>query len=147
MLFLSCHPRCDYPKDYLDFTELSLDRQHAEFRYFPIERQVDYYLYKMCAEPPGRDFVQDIAIRGEEVIPYLIKRIQKESNDYQKYDMLIIFQDMQVYSVDLRHRRDVMDSLDLIVSQMKDSSSKKMGEDTIKFIRNYDPKQNRNPVR
>src|SRR5437016_4759081 len=87
-----CGPRM--PNEYKWFFDLSPKQQHAEMKKFPIDKQVDYYLIGMgYVHPPEMGLSEDIAERGKEALPYLMKRLQEE-DDSDRMDLMYVFKEM-----------------------------------------------------
>lgn len=131
---------CGLPPEYNDFKGLTEEQEHEKFRKLSLDRQVDYHLIKMNFHPPDPRFAKDIAMRGEEAIPYLIERLEAESKDYRKNDILVIFEALHVNSVDLRERKEVIGKLEKVVDQMSDPDWKSMSQKRVQFIKTFTPK-------
>jgi hypothetical protein len=111
-----------------------------EFRKLPIEKQVEFYLIRATnSHPQDRRFANDIAARGEESLPYLLERLEKEPEDYRRNHIIWIFQQIHVITIDLRNRKDVIGALERAVDKMKDPYSKERSDATLQFIKEFTP--------
>ncbi len=131
---------CQYPQDYIDLMNLPPKERHLEFRKLPIEKQVDFYLIRASnSHPSDRSFADDIAARGEDAIPYLLERLEKEPEDYRKEHIIWIFRQIHVNAIDLRNRKEVIDALGRIVEEMKDPYWRESSQATLEFIKEFTP--------
>jgi hypothetical protein len=88
----------------------------------------------MNREPPESGYAAYIAEGGEQVIPYLLKRLKAEPLEITKTRILDIFTVLAVKG-NLRGRQDVIDELERVVSNLKFAPLKSKAErymDTIK---------------
>jgi hypothetical protein len=132
---------CQYPQDYVDLMNLPPEERRLEFRKLPIEKQVEFYLIRAShSHPSDLSFADDIAARGEDAIPYLLERLEKEPEDYRKEHIMWIFQQIHVNAIDLRNRKEVIDALERVVEKMKDPFWKESSQTTLQFIKEFTPK-------
>jgi hypothetical protein len=131
---LSLISSCQYPAEYFEFRKLSLDEQHAKFRTFPFEKQIDFHLLSMVNEPPDSRFSEDIASRGNEALPVLINRINAEREDYRRVDLMVVFVTMHQRFLNLAHNRNVLEALRQIVPKMENKTWKAMFRENLAFI-------------
>src|SRR2546421_11380051 len=100
-LLAGCGPRM--PAEYKWFFDLSPQQQHAEMKKFPIDKQVDYYLVGMSyVHPPKMGLATDIAQQGKTALPYLMKRLKEEREDYERANIMLILKEMSLFYYDLR---------------------------------------------
>lgn len=132
---------CEFPPDYVQLMKLPNKERHEEFRKLPLEKQVDFYLLRVSfSHPPDSSFAEDIAIRGEDALPYLLERLQKEPEDFRKEHIILVFREIHLNTVDLRYKKDVLSNLEGAVEQMKDAEWKKMAQGSVNFIKEFAPK-------
>jgi hypothetical protein len=142
LLLLGCSlfAGCQYPQDYVDLVNLPSQERHLEFRKLPIEKQVEFYLIRASnSHPADRSFADDIAVRGEDVLPYLLERLEKEPEDYRRNHIIWIFRQIHVNTIDLRNRKEVIDALERAVEKMKGPSFKERSQATLEFIKEFTP--------
>jgi len=133
--------RCSFPPDYVDLMKLPEIQRHEAFRKLPIEKQVDFYLLRAdYSHPFDTSFADDIAILGDEVTPYLLERLKKESIDYRKRFIIFVFEQIHRNTIDLRGEKEVIDSLEHTVNQIEDSEWRRMSQKSVQFIKNAAPK-------
>jgi hypothetical protein len=131
---------CQYPKDYVDLMNLPSEERHLEFRKLPIEKQVEFYLIRASnSHPWDRGFADDIAAHGEGALPYLLERLEKEPKDYRRDDIIWIFRQIHVNTIDLRDRKEVIDALERSVAKMEDPYWKESSQSTVEFIKEFTP--------
>src|SRR5436305_15070311 len=75
---------CSLPEECRAFNELPTEQQHAEFRAYPIERQLDVYLCMMKTEPPSSEFADDIADHGPNAIRFVVDRMKASKNESEQ---------------------------------------------------------------
>jgi len=132
--------KCGLPPEFADFRGLTPEQEHKKFKTLPIDKKVDFHLVKMRFHPPVLSFAYDIAGEGEKNLPYLLERLERESNEMRKHDIIVIFGAIQTISVDLRKRDDVMSRLQTVVDQMKEPIWKEMSEQSLQDIKSTTPK-------
>jgi hypothetical protein len=101
-----------------DFFALPSREQAAEFRAYPVERQVDLYLCGMNREPPEIAYAAHIAEGGDKNVPYLLQRLKAEQLEITQTRIIDIFTVLAIKG-HLRGRQDVVDQLEEVASQMK----------------------------
>jgi hypothetical protein len=142
VLLLGCFllAGCQYPQDYVDLMNLPPEKRHLEFRKLPIEKQVEFYLIRATnSHPWDRSFADDIAARGEDALPYLLERLEKEPEDHRRADIIWIFRQIHVDTIDLRNRKEVIDALERAVEKMKDLYWKESSQAPLEFIKEFTP--------
>ena len=104
------------------FFDQDVERQHEEFRTLPIERQYELYRAGIHAwHPPHTRFAVDLASRGEEVVPYLIAKLEEERWDHMKERIILVLRVMtRIYGVELHKDDAVMLTLENTVASMDD---------------------------
>lgn len=131
-LLTACGPRM--PPEYQWFFDLSPEQQHVEMKKFPIEKQVDYYLIGMSyVHPPRIGLADEIAQQGKRGLPYLVKRLQDEKEDYERANIILVLKEMSLFYYDLRGEKEVLRVLSETIATMKEPW-KERGEDGLKAI-------------
>lgn len=125
---------CNYPDDYVQFRKLPEDRQKAEFKQLPIEKQIDYYLYSMSREPADMRFDEAIASQGRVILPVLLRRLEVEP-EYRQTDLLRVIEVMHRKFVPLNEDQEVIDTLGEVVGRMKDPNWQRISEKSLQVIR------------
>ena len=117
------------PAQYREFFELPFEQQHEEMRRLPTDKQIDIYLVGMSyVHPPQVGLADDIAKKGREAIPFLVKRINEEKLDTRRADLMYVLQLMHHTHYDLRDERDVLQQLKSVAAEMKDPYEKARAE-------------------
>ena len=104
------------------FFDQDVERQHEEFRTLPIERQYELYRAGILAwHPPHTRFAVDLASRGEEVVPFLLTKLEEERWDHMKERIILVLRVMtRIYGVELHKDDAVMLTLEDTVTSMVD---------------------------
>ena len=139
-LFNLMSSQCGLPTEFADFRGLTDEEKHEKFKKLPLEKQVDFHLVMMGYHPPDMGYAFDIAAEGEKTLPYLIERLEKEKEDYRKNDILFIFEALQIKSVDLRKKEEVLAALRQVIDKMDNPSQKKIAENSLQSIKGHEPK-------
>lgn len=116
-----------------DFNELPRPRQHAEFRAYAPERQLDVYLCMMDREPPASEFADDIAERGPEVLPFVMARLKSAGSEAEQADIIYVLEVMSDRG-DLAGRADVAAEAGEAVSKMRLKVIRETCEERLKRI-------------
>lgn len=128
----SCNRR---PDDYVQFRKLPLETQNAEFKRLPIDKQIDYYLYNRGRDLPTMTFDDAIASQGEAVLPDLLRRLKAEPAEYRQCDLMSLFVKMHRNYVPLNEKRQVINTLELVVARMKDRDWKDMSQKSLELVK------------
>lgn len=132
---------CNSQPEYIELMKLPEKERKEVFREMSIDKQLDYYLQRATySHPSDTSFADDIALRGEQAVPYLLIRLQKESEDYRKHYIILVFRQIHTNSVDLRKRNDLIATIIGQVEQMHNPSWKERAKNTIQFIKDTAPK-------
>ena len=127
-----CNPR---PEDYVEFRKLPVETQNAEFKRLPKDKQIDYYLYNRSHDLPAMPFDEAIASQGEVILPDLLRRLKAEPADYRRCDLISLFLTMHRQSLPLNENKEVIDTLEQVVAQMKDPDWKNMSRKSLDLIK------------
>jgi hypothetical protein len=67
-------------RQYQEFFDKPLYKQHVAFQTYPVEKQFDIYIVAMTMrQPPDTGFAIDIAKKGGVAVPFLIKKLSQEN--------------------------------------------------------------------
>ena len=124
---------CGLPAECRDFNELPVERQHAEFRSYPIERQLDVYLCMMKNEPPGSEFANDIADRGAEAIPLVVAKMKAVKDEGGQANLIHVLEVMS-YRGYLNGRKDVIAEVGDTISKMRIGANRQASEESLTRI-------------
>lgn len=93
-------------------------RRKAQFKTFPIEKQLEIYECGMEFEPPYMDGAYDIAEEGPKNIPFLLEKLKAKGFDEPgKVNVIEIFHAMSVMGK-LDCRQDVIQQIEQSMSGM-----------------------------
>ena len=140
-VLIFCLQGCYFPREYLEFNKLEKEEQHARFKAFPMNKQIDFYFYSMSTEPPDLGFADDIASARERAIPVLLERLDKEP-DYRQEHLIYVFKVMHETYFDLRARPDVISKIAAVVDGMSEATWKQMSQQSLSDIRKAPPRKN-----
>ena len=137
LLLIGFSQQCgeEMPTEYQALFRLPSHEREARFREFPLEKQVDVYIYAMYVEPPMTEFLRYLASNGEAAIPYLIARLETETSDTRKKNLIYVFEEMHRYHVSLSDKRKTVTTLEGIVSNMKDDYNKKKAQEALAVLK------------
>ena len=126
--------------DTVRFFDQDVERQHEEFRTLPIERQYELYRAGILAwHPPHTRFAVDLASRGEEVVPYLLTKLEEERWDQMKDRIILVLRVMtQLYGVELYKDDAVMLQLETTVASMLDPHYRRQSAYSLRQIAHPD---------
>lgn len=116
VFFLNC--RGEETAECKGFYALTAIQQQAEFRAYSMDKQLAIYLCGMRREPPDMGLAGYISDRGEEVIPYLLERLEAEKSEVDQRNILFIF-DVMFNRGSLHGKQDVIGQLRQVVAAMK----------------------------
>ena len=105
-----------------DFFRKPLGNRLERLRQYCLENQYKIFRYgNDVVEPPLTDLANPIAERGAESVPFLLNRLDSESDDISARDILLIFEKMTYFkSYDVKSDMALMSKLTSRVSVMKD---------------------------
>jgi hypothetical protein len=105
-------------------------------RNFPLEEQYRLFRYGNDKfEPPLMGLAKPIAEKGERAVPFLVAKLNTESDDISVRDVLLIFDTMAaIKSYDVKSNAPLMEKLHLRVSAMKDAEWKAICLKTLRSI-------------
>ena len=119
------------PAEYKDFFDLPLPRQVEEFSKYPIDKQLDLYLYDWNYMHPSKvGFAYTIAEKGDSVVPFLIRRLNTEKNENSQDAILHVFEIM----FDRRFligREDVLEVTRNVISNMREPEIKQLSRERL----------------
>ncbi|HEU4934020.1 MAG TPA: hypothetical protein VFT48_18170 [Pyrinomonadaceae bacterium] len=129
--------RCgsDTPPDYKKLFYLPQEQQEERFKQFPLEKQVDIYIYAMYVEPPLTRYAGYLGGSGKKVIPVLLARLEAEESDTAKAHLIYAFHEIHQRYYSLRTQKETVDSISRVVTNMKDDYRKKQSEEYLKAIK------------
>jgi hypothetical protein len=133
-LLQDCHNPT--PPEYQKLFRLPVEQQAVEFRKYPLEQQIDVYIEAMeGVEPPATQFGSFLASNRGKVIPLLLARLKKETNDRRRYYLIAVFEQMHTEYCSLKDQQMILRALEETISLMKDSGYKELCEMDLKGIR------------
>jgi hypothetical protein len=119
------------PAEYKDFFDLPLPRQVEEFSRYPIDRQLDLYLYDWNHMHPSKvGFAYKIAEKGDSVVPFLIGRLNTEKNENSQDAILHIFEVMFDRRL-LTARENVLEVTRNVISKMNNPEIKQLSRERL----------------
>jgi hypothetical protein len=125
----------DTPPEYRKLFRLPTDQQQLEeFKKYPLEQQIEIYLYAMQREPPSTQFARFLASNGKKVIPLLLKRLKEEKRDDVKVDLIRVLADMHTDHCSLKDEKEVIETISVVISGMRDPLYKEWSERELKKI-------------
>ena len=126
----------EMPAEYETLFRLPSHEREAKFKQFPIEKQVDVYIYAMYVEPPKTEFLRYLASNGEKAVPFLLARLEIEKSDTRKAILVNVFEEIHRYYASLRNDEATITVLERIVSNMKDDYNRKKAEESVAVVKN-----------
>lgn len=137
MLLVGFAQRCggEMPPEYKELFSLPSHEREVRFKEFPLDKQVDAYVYAMYVEPPLTEFIRYLASNGKPVIPHILTRLEVEKSDTAKVNLIYVFQEMHEYHVSLKNEVSTITTLERIVSNMSDEYNKKKAEEYLRSIK------------
>ena len=136
-LLASGWSRCgsETPPEYKKLFYLPQEQQEERFKQFPLEKQVDIYIYAMYVEPPLTRYAGYLGGNGERVLPVLLARLEAEDSDTTKAHLIYAFEEIHQRYYSLRTQKQTVDSISRVVTNMKDQYRKKQSEEYLKAIK------------
>ncbi len=123
------------PPPYRRFFYLSLDERHRAILTYPIEDQIDLYLYNVrCMHPPDLYLAYDIARSGEAAVPALLKRLRTTQRQSEQYHIIYVFEAMANFYYPVKDDEQAMATLREAVAAMRDPLSKERSEKSLAVI-------------
>ena len=116
---------------YKDFFDLPLAGQLQEFNKYPLDKQLDVYLYDWNYKHPSKEgFAYTIAENGKSAVPFLLTRLDAEQNENSQDAIIHIFEIMFERGV-LPAREDVLIATQRVVSDMKEPDIKQLSQERL----------------
>ena len=115
------------------FSDLPYERQRAEFRTYPIEKQLDVYLCMMDSEPPHSELADEIADRGPEAIPSVVAKMKAVKGESDQTNLVYLLEFFSERG-HLIGRKDVIADVSAVISNMKVDSVRQRSEESLKKI-------------
>ena len=122
------------PTEYKKLFYLPEQQQEETFKQFPLDKQVDAYVYAMYVEPPLTRYARYLAGNGENALPVLLRRLESEQSDTTKAHLIYAFKEIHERHYSLRTERATVDSISRVISNMKDEYRKTQSEQYLKVI-------------
>jgi hypothetical protein len=123
------------PDKYRSFLALTSQQQHEQMKNLSTTEQIDHYLAAMrYVHPPEVSLSQDIAARGKEAVPFILKRLKEEKDEGTQVHLMYILQVMNACCYRLKNDDEVIESLKQATKSMKGDEGRRRGEETLKFI-------------
>jgi hypothetical protein len=126
----------DTPPEYKKLFYLPQEQQEETFKQFPLDKQVDY-IYAMYVEPHLTRYAGYLGGSGKKVLPVLLARLESERSDTAKAHLVYAFWEIHERHYSLRTEKDTVDSIDRVISNMKDEYRKKRSEEYLKEIKEH----------
>ena len=130
-LYSTCPPRP--PEQCRTFLQLPPQQMRAEFRAYPLDKQLDVYLCAMKTEPPNFRLAHDIAIKSEQAIPALLNKLKAAKSEVDQ-DNLIYLLEVMSEGKYLLGRKDVIVEISNVIDSMKVSQIKERSLERLKKI-------------
>lgn len=123
------------PPEYRRLFRLPREQQAEEFKKYPLEQQVDIYIYAMQGvEPPLTEFAGFLASNGKKIIPLLLERLKDVKNDRIRYYFIRVFDEIHMNHCSLKDEQEVIQAIRDVISEMKDPSYRHLCELYLKTI-------------
>ena len=132
VLIGSCEPR---PDDYVQFKKLPEEQQRARFKELSVDKQIDYYLYDQNREPADMILADELARQGKTILPQLLHRLSAETEDYRRRDLIWILELMHRKFEPLNENREVIVTVEQVISRMKEPEWQRMSQKSLDLIR------------
>jgi len=131
VLYSTCPPRP--PEQCRAFLQLPQQQRRAEFRGYPLDKQLDVYLCAMKTEPPNSSLAYDIADQGEQAIPALVNKLKGTKSEVDQEYLIYVLEVMSDRSY-LRSRKDVVAEISNVIDSMKISQIRESSLESLKKI-------------
>jgi hypothetical protein len=123
------------PPEYKKLFYLPQAEQEERFKQYPLEKQVDIYLYAMYVEPPLTRYAGYLGGNGKKILSVLLARLEAEHSDTAKAHLIYAFKEIHERHYSLSTETNTVDSISRVVSNMKDEYRKKQSEEYLKVIK------------
>ena len=105
------------------------------------EQQIDLYIsWARATYPTNTDHVVDLAMTGEDIVPYLINRLEKRnhlSDEIFKPDFMMILETMdRLGYYEVSENKNVMDRIQIAIENMESSYAKSWSKDIFSEMKN-----------
>lgn len=124
------------PADCQRFFDLPGEQRRAEFRGYPVEKQVRIYLCGMRLEPPEMGWASEIAAEGPRNIPYLLERLKTEPGEGNKEDLIFIFAMLGAHG-HLKGRQDVVAEIERVVASIRAPMYRDEAERSLEAVKQF----------
>lgn len=81
-------------------------------------------MYAMYVEPPLTRYATYLGDNGEEVLPFLLRRLEVEKSDTAKSHLIYAFKEIHLRHYSLRNQKETIESLEKAISNMADGYPK-----------------------
>lgn len=132
-LVLTSCPHTDTSVECNAFFSLPASQREKDFRSYDLEKQFDLYRCGMHRRPPDTSLALLIGERGESIVPALLAKLDGEKDELFQYAIIDVFEVMSVRG-QLRGRKDVVDRIRQVVSNMKYPTFRQMAESKLEEI-------------
>lgn len=123
------------PDEYKSLFHLPEAQQEETFKQFPLDKQVDVYIHAMYVEPPLTRYARYLGGSGKKAIPVLLARLEWEQSDTAKAHLIYAFREIHQRHYSLRTENETVDSINRVISKMKDEYRKRQSEEYLKVIK------------
>jgi hypothetical protein len=111
-----------------------LAQQEEKFKQFPLDKQVDVYIYAMYVEPPLTRYANYLGSSGKEVLPFLLRRLELEKSDTTKAHLIYALAEIHQHYYSLSNEKQTLASVNRVISNMSDDYRKKQSQDYLRTI-------------
>lgn len=128
------HCGSDTPSEYKQLFNQPLPQQEEKFKQFPLDKQVDVYIYAMYVEPPLKRYARYLGSSGKEVLPFLVRRLEAEKSDTTKAHLIYALAEIHQHYYSLRDEKQTLESVTRVISNISDDYRKKQCQDYLEII-------------
>lgn len=139
LTILSIHSGCftpPMPPQCASFFSLPGDERDKVFPSYPLEEQLILYRCGMNRRPPDSYLAGYIADRGEPVIPILLTKLERESDELTQVSIIRIFE-LMALDGHLRNRADVLSRIRTVISHMRIKVFKDMASQSLEKMTQF----------
>lgn len=130
------------PREYQAFFESPFSGQREALLEFPIEKQIDIYLYGVKVyHPPRVDLAFVIARQGPKVIAPLLARLKQENDDHTRSDLMEVLAAVRIVNPQFRYDQDVIQYLEEVTHAMNNANAKRLSEDSLRILKSERPER------
>lgn len=128
ILFVSLIGCSDYKSDYSNIEKLPRDQRVSAYEKLSPDKQIKIFLIGMRQEPPDLYYLDSLAAQGEKAIPFMLDFLDKEENDYNKYNLLRAFKHMHLHYLELSKKQEVIAAIQQSIATIKEPAYKQLSE-------------------